>query len=483
MTNIIWGVSGGFHDASLCVVKNNELVFASSTERYSRIKNDKNFNFEIIDDALKYGYPHKIVWYENYFKRFLRNVLYDRKLPFVPNIKEFNFFKSKFNYCNHHESHLCSSLYTAPFETKDTLGVVIDSVGEFNTTSFWKVDGLKYKQIASKRYPNSLGVFYSSITQLLGLKPQEEEYIMMGMSSYGKEERYYQFFKNNFFDSYYNLVFDLRKGCKKLFSQDVIEQDKFNIALGAQKIYEEALIYFVKKYLNITKAKNLILSGGCMLNCVANTKLLELVDNIWLFPNTGDSGSAVGAALSVLKQKIKVKNIFLGHDVGEIKDIKNIVNTLYTDHVVGVMNGKAEFGPRALGNRSILADPRIKNIKTLVNNIKGREQFRPFAAVVLEEYAKDIFDMGIESSPYMSYVFKCKVAELYPSIIHVDKTSRLQTVSKQDGFIYNVLKEWYAKTKCPLLLNTSLNIKGKPLLNKLEDIKEFSNLKIITPLT
>lgn len=476
MNKIVWGASGGYHDASICVVKNNELVFASSTERYSRIKNDKNFNFEIIKDALQFGYPDKVIWYENFFKRFFRSLLIDKKLIKYPDLQDMKYFVSKFSFCNHHESHLSSSLYTAPFETKNTLGIVIDSVGEFNATSFWKIHDLKYKQIHSKKYPNSLGLFYSSITHALGLKPQEEEYIMMGMSSYGKSERYYEFFKKYFFDKNYNLKIDLRRGCKGLFSQDIIENDKFEIAFGAQKIYEEIIITWIKKYLYKTKSKNLLLSGGCILNCLANTKLLNLADNVWLFPNPGDSGSAVGAALGYLKNKIELKNMFLGHDAGDIKDIYPIIDTLKNDYVVGIINGKAEFGPRSLGNRAILADPRKENIKDIVNNIKGRELFRPFAPIILKDYASDIFEMKQKSSPYMSYVLKCKQPSIYPAIVHIDGTSRIQTVDENSGQIYNILKEWFKQTNCPLLLNTSLNMKGKPLLNNKNDIAEFNNL-------
>ena len=478
MTKVIWGASGGTHDASLCVIRNQELVFASSAERYSRIKNDKNINSDIINNALLYGYPDEIVWYESPKLRQLRNVFIDHRRADYPCLKDIFPFKPSIKTCTHHISHLYSSLYTAPFKTNDTLGVVIDSVGEFITTSFYHIDGIKYKRLESKLYPNSLGLFYSAITQLIGLKSQEEEYIMMGMSSYSNNEQYYAYFKNNFFDRKYNLLVDLRRGCGQLFSRDILERDKFAIASGAQRIYEEALLYHIKKWLHKTKTKNLILSGGCMLNCLANSKLPSLVDNIWIFPNPGDSGAAVGAALSRIKEKVEIKNMFLGYDVGDINDIQPIIQKLLEKKIIGVLNGKAEFGSRAFGNRSILADPRGNDIKERINNIKGREQFRPFAPVVLKEFACDIFDMNLVDSPYMSYTMQCKAPELYPAIAHVDGTSRVQTVTESDGFIYRVLREWYNQTGCPLLLNTSLNIKGKPLLNSARDINEFKNVDL-----
>jgi len=481
---IIWGASGLSHDAALSVIKDGKLVFASSSERYSRVKNDLNFDPLLIRDALEFGKPDVIVWYEKPFKKFLRRLVVDKLWqPYsVKDVFKKHEVQAPIQYVDHHLSHLCASLYTAPFNTDKTLGLVVDSVGEFDTLTVWDIDNGKYKCIDKRKYPNSLGLFYSSITDLLGLKAQEEEYIMMGMAAYGTNnyKKYYNFFLENLFDNDCNLVIDLRRGCRGLLTKEEVEANKFDIALAAQKIYEDIVVDITKEYLAKTGYKKLILSGGCALNCTANTFLLELVDDMWIFPNPGDSGSAVGAALAYYNQPVEMRNLYLGHDAQSSVDIDELVNYLDTNKMAGVIYGKAEFGPRALGHRSILADPRVHNIKDIVNEVKGREKFRPFAPIVLKEHFNEIFyNKGTSDSyPYMQYTHMCKRPDVYPGIVHVDGSSRVQTVDVNTPFIHQVLKKWYDKTGCPILLNTSLNIKGRPLLNSREDIKEFGHTKL-----
>lgn len=486
MSRIIWGVSALYHDAAISVVKDESILFAAHSERYSRIKNDKDLNLEIINECLRYGHPDEIVWYENPVLKKIRNIFIDRNYQNnnpSEYLKSFN-LNTKISYSYHHKSHLCSSLYTAPFKADNTLGVVIDSVGELDTTSFWHIKNNKIKKIYSRKYPNSLGLFYSSITKLIELKPQEEEYIMMGMAAYGTGMTFYNYFKKHFFDKSYNLVIDLRRGCNGIFDKETISKHKFDIAYGAQKLYEDILVALVKKYLYKTKADSIVFSGGCALNCSANTQLLELVDSdkVWVFPNPGDSGASLGAALSLNNKKVEFKNLFLGSDAGVINDTNHIVEYINANKVAGIINGRAEFGPRALGNRSILADPRVKNIKDVVNNIKGRELFRPFAPMVLKDRANSIFKIPHNNFPYMSYIFECKQPDVYPGIVHEDGTSRIQTVDENSGWVYKLLKNWHLQTGCPILLNTSLNIKGKPLLNSSKDIEEFKSkdLKIFS---
>jgi carbamoyltransferase len=470
----IWGISGYAHDAAISVIKNKEIVFASSSERFSRIKNDKKLNSDMINYALQYGYPEKIVWYENPYKKFLRKLIIDKQItsPFI----KLN-LNTKISYVDHHTSHLNSCLYTSPFEIKNTLGVIVDSVGEFLSLSVWDIKDFNKKKIIYKtNYPNSLGLFYSAITELLGLKPQEDEYILMGMASYGKTYKYYNYFSKYFFKNG-KLILDLRKGCKGIFSDKEIEKNRYDIALGAQKIFEDVVVGIIKKYMSITGYRNIILGGGCALNCTCNSKILELADNMWVFPNPGDSGASLGAALGELKDPIELKNMYLGYDAGNSLGPITVARHINYFSTVGVITGKAEFGPRALGNRSILADPRVKNIKEIVNNIKGREQFRPFAPIILKEHFNEYFYNPKTSNhyPYMQYTFFAKHAYKYPGIVHIDNTSRVQTVDTSTPFIYKVLKKWYSLTGCPILLNTSLNIKGKPLLNSLNDLEEFKD--------
>lgn len=483
---IVWGASGLFHDAALCVLQDGKLVFASSAERYSRIKNDKLLNKELIQDCLQFGYPDKIIWYEVPWKKTARILLLDRKISYK-NIKQYlgNFgIYAPIEFNDHHLSHLYSSLYTAPFSTDNTLGVVVDSVGEFASITIYNIkNSNNIKKIYTQYYPNSLGLFYSAITDLVGLKPLEDEYILMGMASYGKHSRFYNIFKNYFFDKN-NLLIDCRYGCRGLWSTKEIETNKFDIAWAAQTIFEKNLLYLVGKYLKLTGYKKIIYAGGCALNCKANSLLLAEVDKLWIYPNPGDAGAAVGAALSYIKQKIRC-DMFLGYDAGQITNIKRVITAIKTNNMVGIVNGKAEFGPRALGNRSILADPRTSSIQHSVNNIKGREKFRPFAPAILKEYAHDYFniDKPLINFSYMQYVAKCIQPKLIPGVVHVDGSSRVQIVDQSNNILYKILQEWYSETGCPVLLNTSLNIKGKPLINSIEHLDELKSLNTITAHT
>lgn len=458
-----WGVSALFHDASIVVLKDNNILFASSADRFSRKKGDKNLNVQIINEALKFGYPEEVYWYENTLLKSLRILLYQKKIKLY-NIKEY--LRSfgiccKIKFTSHHKSHLLSSLKTAPFDVNQSLGLVVDSVGEFNSLTIWDIKNNKEEIIYKQNYPKSLGLFYSAITDLVGLSPLDEEYILMGMSSYGGKSNYKNILKSILYNN-------LSYGCRSLVKVD----NKFDIAYAAQEIFEEELLKIVKKYLNLLGYKKIIYSGGCALNCKANSKLSEL-GQLWIYPNPGDSGSSLGA---INCSDIIFKNMFLGFNEQKNKNISGIINLLLRKNPVGVINERAEFGPRALGNRSILADPRNIKMKEIVNDIKGREQFRPFAPCILKRFSHNYFFLkeNIDYS-FMQYTVSCKLPTLIPAVVHVDNSCRVQVVDEGNEFLNTVLEEWYKKTGCPVLLNTSLNIKGKPIVNKREDLKEFNN--------
>lgn len=223
-------------------------------------------------------------------------------------------------------------------------------------------------------------------------------------------------------------------------------------------------------------------NGGVALNCLANRLIPKYFDDVWIMPNPGDSGSALGCAALANKQFLNWKSPYLGHNIEGEYPTKELLDELLRGNIVGVANGRAEFGPRAFGNRSLLADPRGDTIKDDVNHIKHRQEFRPFSPSILEEHSHEYFDMITETSPYMQYVVKCKEPKKYPAIVHVDGTSRVQTVNKKESPNYwNLINEFYKKTGCPMLLNTSLNIKGEPLVNTYEDGKVFQiehNIKV-----
>jgi len=238
---------------------------------------------------------------------------------------------------------------------------------------------------------------------------------------------------------------------------------RINLAASIQALYEKKFLELV----DMCPKKNLVLMGGCALNCVANSKIKD--KNIWIMPSPGDAGSSLGAAALVYKKKVKWKHPYLGYNISRDINPKDVVKELLKNKLCGVANGQAEFGPRALGNRSLLGDPRY-DIKNTVNKIKQRELFRPFAPAILEEYADDYFDGPMNR--YMQFVANAN--HDYDSVTHVDGTARVQLVEKDNVSVLRpILEEWYEETGCPMLLNTSLNIKGQPMVNTWEDAKEF----------
>ena len=311
------------------------------------------------------------------------------------------------------------------------------------------------------------------MTKRLDLKPCEEEYILMGMSGWGEDkiskEMYEDFFESgSTLKTKYNMhngVGDYRKEIKD-----------FDFACSTQVVTEKILENIFREVRKlIPDTENLVYMGGVALNCVANaTVVSKIYNNIWIMPNPGDAGSSLGCAAALYGDHLDWNNAFLGTNIEGIYPVKKVCDELEKGNIVGVANGKAEFGPRALGNRSLLADPRGDTIKDKVNEIKRRQKFRPFAPAVLEEKAHEIFDMPVDRVPYMQFVAKCKRPDLYPAICHVDNTSRVQTVSEDEnpGF-YSLIKEFYKRTGCPMVLNTSLNIKGQPIVNNEEHAREF----------
>ena len=215
--------------------------------------------------------------------------------------------------------------------------------------------------------------------------------------------------------------------------------------------------------------------GGVKLCCQQCDSTHCGFHDIWIMPNPGDAGSSLGAALAYRGKRIAWGSAYLGHDIARHLDSHGVLSALEEGQTVGVANGRAEFGPRALGNRSLLADPRGAEVKDKVNQIKQREPFRPFAPMILAELAHDYFVLPVAQSPYMQFVAQCRDPDRFPAICHVDGSSRVQTVSRLDNAgLYDLLRGWYDRTGCPMLLNTSLNIKGEPLVNTWEDAQRFA---------
>jgi len=462
---IILGINETSHDASISLIKNGEILFAGHAERYSKNKNDWYNNKEIILDALKYGTPDAIAYYEKPILKRSRIILKGGAGDWKPNFP----LDVPVHYFKHHYSHAAAGYYTSSFN--NSVIVVLDAIGEYNTSTIWigkdEKISLKYKQ----NYPVSFGLFYSAFTQLIGLMPNQEEYIMMGMAAYGDWKKYYKKI-DEYFPSYNKQKYNFHKGITD-WGWVKSEQDRFDIAAAVQVVYEQRLNEFMRMAKTITGKNNLVFMGGCALNSSANTLLWNIFDNVWIMPNPGDAGSSLGAAAALYGKHLNWKSPYLGHDLGGVYPTNEILAGLKKNKIVAVASGRAEYGPRALGNRSILADPRDKDIKDKVNTIKQRELFRPFAPVVLEEFASEWFDMDFVS-PYMQYTVKCKYPDKIPSVVHKDGTSRVQTVNKdQHPGLHMLLRKWYWDTGCPVLLNTSLNIKGQPLLNDEKDINDW----------
>ena len=486
---ITWGISANSHDAAIAVFCDEKLVFASHSERFSGKKNDKNLSPKLVNYAInKFGSPDKVYWYENPYFKTARQLFAGQGWKWRDNDIKAYLAKYKINcpitYVDHHKSHAAAGYYTSGFDNAAV--VVLDAIGEFTTYSVWEGNGKVLRKLITLEFPNSLGLFYSAMTQRCHLKPNEDEYILMGMSAYGNPGRLTRDILDDFVslpnDDYqhaFRIKKNLHRGCQD-WRPDLIINDTFDIAAATQAVYEMAFERVLQQAASLTGSRQLVLMGGCALNCLANRLTGKYFSKTWIMPNPGDAGSAIGAVLAKKPNwAIEPQDFtpFLGYDMGSKATNKEIVEYIKQNSICGLARNQAEFGPRALGNRSLLADPRGDNIKDKVNAIKQRQEFRPFGPAILEEYVNQFFDMpaGWSNSRYMQVIARCRNPELYPAIVHCDGTSRIQTVPKDGSPFRKLLELWYAETGCPMLLNTSLNIKGQPIVNDHADAKNFEH--------
>ena len=489
-------------------------------------------------------------------KLFLRKLLYDNLKEIEPGLK-----KRDLNllFTEHHISHAASTFYPSNF--KESAILTIDGVGEWCTASICKGEDKTIEIIKELHFPHSVGLLYSAFTYYLGFRVNSGEYKLMGLAPYGIEdseetETFIDKIKSEVVDikedgsiflnqKYFKYTYGLRmikeNKFKSLFGfntrkeEEEITQTHCNMALAIQKVTEEIVIKMVKETKKLTNSNNLCLSGGVALNCVANGKIEELgiFENIYIQPASGDAGGSLGAALAInhmyfnsnrnySKEYDLMRGSYLGpyfsdkeilitnkrykavfeHESSFEKLSKNVAKLISEGNVVGWFQGRSEFGPRALGNRSILADPRNPEMQKKLNlKIKYREGFRPFAPSVLEEDYSKFFE-GKTMSPYMLMVkkiqesIKQKVPEGYwklnywdklytkrsklQSITHVDFSARIQTVSKKTNPRYWELINQFKKiTDVGVLVNTSFNVRGEPIVNSPEDaFKCFMNTEM-----
>ena len=469
-------------------------------------------------------------------KLFLKRELYN-------NLKEIdiNFDINKIYFSEHHFSHAASAFFASPYN--EAIILTIDGVGESATTTVCRGINNKIEILKEIHFPHSLGLLYSAFTYYLGFKVNSGEYKVMGLAPYGNP-RYVDIILKNIIDvkedgtfrldqSYFNYATGLTMTNSKfnnLFGHKVrsAEREKLtefhmDIAASIQKVTEYIVLKMTKNLAMEYPIENLCLAGGVALNCVANGKIIKenIFKNVWMQPASGDAGGAIGAALAyyfhelenerVVTVKDKMSGSYIGpsfnqkevvsalNELGaEFKEVTDDllfdqISTLIADgNVVGWFQGKMEFGPRALGSRSILADPRSEDMQKKLNlKIKYRESFRPFAPSILKENLNEWFNLNVES-PYMMLVAEVKKdrcleiekennmlfgidklnvkRSVIPAVTHIDYTARIQTVTEDTNFkFYNLLKSFKKLTKCPILINTSFNVRGEPIVHSPED--------------
>ena len=497
----ILGLSFLFHDAAATVIEDGEILYASHSERYSKNKNDPFLNHDMIADCLKFGKPDVIVLHEKPLVKKLRNLyagnwralleptMHSWIKDFFPELKDIP-IKTYW----HHETHAAAGVLTSNFD--DCAVMCIDAIGEFDTATIWHWNKGKLTKKHSTRFPSSLGLFYSAMTAHVGLKPMEDEYVLMGMAAYGQPIYETAMHEDFFVDTECREpanVLQMTQNLQKGLPADYLGRDRsalidewghhsldYDIAASAQAVAEKRILEYARHALMVTKSTNLVFMGGCALNCVANSRLFTMFENVHIMPNPGDAGSSLGAAAlhyyNETGNKVNWTGPYLGNSIRGDYPIKKSLKSLLAGEIFGIANGPAEFGPRALGNRTLCADPRGTKIKDAVNKIKRRQEFRPFAPIILEEHVHDYFEMPghISNAPYMQFVAKCKKPKEFPAIVHADGTSRVQTVNKTEhADLYELMTQFYNETGCPMVLNTSLNIKGMPIVNDEKDAADF----------
>lgn len=558
MTAIL-GISAFYHDSAACLLKDGRIVAAAQEERFSRRKGDARFPAKAIEYCLAEGGVapgalDAVAYYDKpiqTFSRLLQSYLeypfqsyasFKASMPVWLNQKlkipkqidaRLPGYDGPIYFSRHHESHAASAFFCSPFG--DAALLMVDAVGEWACTSIGVGEGNSIRLFKEQRFPHSLGLFYSAMTQYLGFAVNFDEYKVMGLAPYG-QPKFVDQLRNEVIDlkedgsialnlKYFRYQFGLTMisprlgallGKPKRHPRDPIEPFHMDIAASVQQICTEAMVRLARTAKEMTGKSKLCMAGGVALNCVGNGAIYreKIFDDIYIQPAANDPGGAIGAALQVWHQVMgnprgqladAMRGAYLGPKA-EAASAKAYLDGLgrdYTEedaaalpgriaqwigagYIVGLCQGRMEFGPRALGARSILGDPRDPESQSRINRkVKYRESFRPFAPAILEERVKDYFDIDIPS-PYMLFVMpinenkrvnqdenaaktgfeKLGVARSdVPAVTHVDNSVRLQTVNaERNPFFYQVVSEFEKRTGCPMIVNTSFNVRGEPII-------------------
>ncbi len=536
--------------SSSALIINGKVVSASTEERFNRHKNSTVFPIKSIEWSLK---KNNLVWNDldlivvpwnpakhlnDASSRWIENLRWRGEMPTSipshimtamntdsPNNFQISWNKTKIKFLNHHECHAAFSFFQSPFNNADIL--TIDGRGEDETCGIFKGSGKNIKKLYGIDFPHSLGLLYGAVTEFLGFRANSDEWKVMALSSYSK--------RPNKFDKIFDKVcFKSKKGFeldlsyfdyylfdkkKYMFSKKFVDsfgskrnkdtkllRSHYEIAGALQRKFSSIVLHLIKLAKKRSKNKNIVLSGGAMMNSVFNGEFdgNKIYKDSHISYAPDDSGVAIGAGLLAYykfskksKRLVKeTKSNFFGPEYNE-KEIKKTLDNfkikyeraknIYLDtarelangKIIGWFQGKMEFGPRALGNRSILADPRKKNNKDLVNKaVKFRENFRPFAPAVLDEDKNEIFEMPKKREVnFMERVYKIKKSWLkrIPAVVHVDNTGRIQTVNKSiNPKFFQLISEFKKMTGVPVILNTSFNLNNEPIVMSPQDaIKSF----------
>lgn len=536
---VILGLNCYKHDAAVSLLVDGRLAFAAEEERFRRQKHYGGYPEKAVHHALRscglgpgdvdhvafYMRPRLVVaanlaHSRRYLLRkggplfLLGQLNAARKMAGIPGrMREHlgdRILSARFHFVDHHRAHAEAGFFCSGYDSAAVLSM--DGVGERDTSLLAEMDRNEFSEVTRSRFPHSPGIYYSTLTKHLGFRPDNDEYKVMGLSSYGQPEFSGLFRKMIHHDGRGRIVVDtglveLARGVQHAFfgpsATEVIgpprapgqpiDDRHMNIASSGQLALEELALELAIFLRERTGRRHLVVTGGVGLNCVMNGMLERKAgyDRVYPLPASHDSGTSLGAAVYVHRKVFPEvpletpENMYLGPDYTE-RELGELLETAKIPHsrpedlaetaaelldrgtILALFQGRMEFGPRALGNRSILADPRRAEMKDVMNKlVKHREEFRPFAPSCLEDRAGEFFE-GCSSSPYMikTYPVRPRMREVIPAVTHVDGTARVQTVSRESNPFYHRLISGFARISgVPVVLNTSFNVRGEPIVN------------------